>query len=120
MAATGNDAEIRRCGNLFSASNSATTGNEALLTLIEVSGVRIQRIVSSAYASPPGFWYDQSEPEWVALLSGEATLMFEGEEGGRQLKAGDWIHIPAHHRHRIEWTSQMPPAVWIAVHFPND
>jgi cupin 2 domain-containing protein len=34
---------------------------EVIQTLIEQPGVRIERIVSTGQASPPGFWYDQSE-----------------------------------------------------------
>ncbi|HNX20708.1 MAG TPA: cupin, partial [Acidobacteriota bacterium] len=41
---------------------------------------RVERIVSTGQASPPGFWYDQERDEWVALLSGAATLLFEGGE----------------------------------------
>jgi cupin 2 domain-containing protein len=31
-----------------------------------------------------------------------------------ELKAGDWITIPAHRRHRVEATST--DALWLAVH----
>ena len=31
--------------------------------LFERPGLRIERIVSFGQASPPGFWYDQSEAE---------------------------------------------------------
>jgi cupin 2 domain-containing protein len=29
--------------------------------------IRIERIVSEGHASPEGFWYDQSEHEWVLV-----------------------------------------------------
>lgn len=31
------------------------------------------------------------------------------------LKPGDWVNIPAHFRHRLEWTSNEEPTVWLAV-----
>ncbi len=40
--------------------------------------VRIERIVSAGHASPPGFWYDQPEHEWVVVLKGEAELVLQG------------------------------------------
>ena len=47
------------------------------------------------------------------LLAGAAVLRFEA--GNKvALRAGDWITIPAHRRHRVESTST--DAVWLAVH----
>ena len=78
--------------------------------------MRIERIVSTGQASPPGFWYDQPDDEFVVLLTGAASLCFE--EGGVTLdmKPGDWVEIPAHVRHRVESTQADPPTVWLAVH----
>jgi cupin 2 domain-containing protein len=78
--------------------------------------MRIERIVSTGQASPPGFWYDQPWDEWVALLAGAARLRFENEPGDRELCPGDHVFIPAHARHRVEWTSAQPPTLWLAVH----
>ena len=39
--------------------------------------MRIERIVSTGQSSPPGFWYDQADDEFVVLLSGSARLRFE-------------------------------------------
>ena len=30
---------------------------------------------------------------------------------------GDWIKIPTHQKHRIEWTSPDEPTVWLAVFY---
>ena len=80
-------------------------------------GARIERIVSQGQASPPGFWYDQDRHEFVAVLSGSARLLIEGEEEPRKLGPGDWIVLPAHCRHRVEWTDPMQPTVWLAVFY---
>lgn len=77
--------------------------------------MRIERIVSTGQASPPGFWYDQADDELVVLLSGAAQLRFE-EGVALDMKPGDWVEIPAHVRHRVEATQAEPPTVWLAVH----
>ena len=105
-------------GNLL-ADLPATAGAEELRTLLATPGLRIERIVSTGQASPPGFWYDQDWDEWVVLLAGRAALRFAGETAPRVLEPGSYLHIPAHRRHRVEWTSADPPAVWLAVHWPD-
>jgi cupin 2 domain-containing protein len=85
--------------------------------LVTAPGLRIERIVSSGQASPPGFWYDQAWSEWVLLVSGAAGLAFEGEANMRILRAGDHLLIPAHCRHRVAWTDEAVPTIWLAVHF---
>ena len=85
--------------------------------ILDRSALRIERILSRGHASPEGFWYDQEHNEWVILLSGSACLSFEGEEDVIVLKPGDHIDIPAHVRHRVEWTSPEQDTVWLAVHY---
>ncbi len=85
-------------------------------TLLATPGVRIERIVSTGQASPEGFWYDQNRDEFVLLLSGAARLTIEGEPP-RNLAPGDWLHLPAHCRHRVDYTQAEPATVWLAVHW---
>jgi len=102
-------------GNLFEP--PASSGSDEIITaLLTTPKVRIERIVSTGQSSPPGFWYDQEWPEWVVLLSGGAGLRFESETEVRALKPGDYLHIPAHARHRVEWTHPSEPTVWLAIH----
>ncbi len=82
--------------------------------LLRTPSFRMERIVSSGQASPPGFWYDQEEDEWVALLQGEAVLEFE-DGSAETLRSGDWVFLPAHMRHRVGATSAEPPCIWLAV-----
>lgn len=90
-------------------------GAELFRTLLQTPGFRLEQIVSNGAASAEGFWYDQDQQEWVLLIQGEAALKLEnGEVIG--LKAGDSLLIPAHCKHRVEYTSQN--AVWLALHFP--
>jgi len=91
--------------------------SEIFETLLRTEHFRLERIISSGQATPPGEWYDQDTNEWVVLFSGSAGLIFEGEEVKRILKPGDYIHIPAHRRHRVEWTDPNEKTVWLAVHY---
>ena len=104
-------------GNLFAGIDEEKRDEELLITLAERPGGRIERIVSTGQASPPGFWYDQDWGEWVVLLSGAARLRFADEDEPRYLGPGDWVDIPAHCRHRVEWTDPDQPTVWLAVHY---
>jgi cupin 2 domain-containing protein len=81
--------------------------------------VRIERIVSTGHATPDGCWYDQDEHEWVAVLTGGATLLFEGDDGPIAMQPGDHVLIPAHRRHRVESTSPDEPTVWLAVFYKD-
>ena len=89
---------------------------ERLEILLAQPGLRIERIVSSGQASPPDFWYEQAETEWVLLVSGEALLRFEDETEARRLRPGDWLGIEPRRRHRVEWTATDAPTIWLAVH----
>lgn len=85
---------------------------EHFQTLLARPGVRVERIVSDGQVSPPGFWYEQAEDEWVLLLQGEARLAYaDGVEQG--LRPGDAVLIPAGLRHRVAFTA--PRTVWLAL-----
>ena len=93
------------------------TPEEIFETLVHSGRVTIERIISDAHASPEGFWYDQDKSEWVLLLQGSAALRFAGEDEIVLLKPGDWVDIPAHVRHRVEWTDPEEKTVWLAVFY---
>lgn len=88
---------------------------ELVEKLIEQDSFRLERIVSRGQVSPTGFWYDQDEHEWVALLAGKAQLQIEGLEQPVTLNPGDICHLPAHTKHRIAWTDPNQDTIWLAV-----
>ena len=90
---------------------------EIFESLLETKNFRLERIVSGGQATPPGEWYDQANHEWVVLLKGGAGLRFEDEAETRVLQPGDYLLIPAHRRHRVEWTDPETPTVWLALHY---
>jgi cupin 2 domain-containing protein len=91
--------------------------DELVQTLLEAANVRIERIVSHGHASPAGFWYDQDQHEWVMVLKGAARIRLEDEEKPVEMKSGDFINIPAHKRHRVEWTTPDEATIWLTVHY---
>ena len=101
--------------NLLHPLPSARTA-EVFETILSIPHGRLERIVSHGQASPPGFWYDQPEQEWVFLLQGAARL---GWEHGppTELSPGDCVLIPAGTKHRVEWTTPDEPTVWLALFF---
>jgi cupin 2 domain-containing protein len=102
--------------NLFA--NIPTALPEELVeVLAQNQHVRIERIVSTGHASPEGFWYDQEESEWVIVLKGEAKLVLEGDDVPITMRPGDHVLIPAHRKHRVEWTTPDEPTVWLAVRY---
>jgi cupin 2 domain-containing protein len=89
--------------------------DELITALLEMANVRIERIVSQGHASPADFWYDQGQSEWVVLLKGAARLRFE--DAAVDMRPGDFLNIPAHKRHRVDWTTPDEPTIWLAVHY---
>ena len=102
--------------NIF-ANLAASHAAEQFTDLFVAPGLRLERIVSLGQITQPGEWLDQDRAEWVILLRGAAGLLFEGERKTRALQPGDYVTIPAHGRHRVEWTSPEEPTVWLAVHY---
>jgi len=94
--------------------------DEKIDGLLETSAGRVERIISRGQASPPGFWYDQDEQEWLLLLRGSAGLRFSGQDDTVILHPGDSLLIPAHVRHRVEWTDPTQDTVWLALFFLLD
>ena len=106
-----------RAGNLFADVSATCAGEEAFSEIFARPGLKIERIISLGQASPPEFWYDEAWNEWVIVLKGSAKLQFEDEAAARALGEGDYVFIPARKRHRVEWTDQQQPTVWLAVLF---
>jgi cupin 2 domain-containing protein len=100
--------------NLF-ADLSQPLPDELITTLLEEANVRIERIVSHGHASPKDFWFDQDQHEWVIVLRGAARLVFEDEVV--QMNPGDFKNIPAHKKHRVDWTTPEEPTIWLALHY---
>ena len=91
---------------------------EEITTLLSSGTLRIERIVSNGQCSPPDFWYDQEEHEWVLVLSGQGDIEYPDKKR-ITLSPGDHLHIPPRVRHRVCQTSQEVPTIWLAVFWPD-
>jgi cupin 2 domain-containing protein len=102
-------------GNIFDGL-PADVPNEMFEDILRTPLVRIERIISKGAASPETGWYDQDENEWVLVLEGSGSILFED---GRQLvlSKGDYLHIPAHARHKVLWTDKDGLTIWLAVFY---
>jgi cupin 2 domain-containing protein len=88
---------------------------ELVEKLIEQDSFRLERIVSRGQISPPDFWYDQDEHEWVVILAGKAQLQIDGLEQPVTLNPGDTYNLPAHTKHRVAWTAPNQDTIWLTV-----
>ncbi len=95
---------------------SSFLSEELIETLIEKNNIKIERIVSRGHASPKEFWYDQAQDEFIILLSGTATIVYENKQIFK-MKKGDYLIIPAHQKHRVEDTNKDRDTYWLAIHF---
>jgi len=100
--------------NIFS--NIPTRLTEELVETLAASGnCRVERILSLGHTSPQDFWYDQSEDEWILLVTGGATLELQDPDTEITLIPGDTLFLPAGRKHRVSWTDPDCVSTWIAV-----
>lgn len=85
--------------------------------LLDAPGVRVERIVSTGHVTPSGEWLEQDTDEWVVVLRGRARLRIDGEAAPLDLQPGGHVLIRTGIRHRVEWTDDAGPTVWLAVHY---
>ncbi|WP_020585590.1 cupin domain-containing protein [Desulfobacter curvatus] len=89
---------------------------EHFTDLVKRENIRIERIVSLGHTSPESGWYNQDENEWVVVLEGSGTILFEnGIE--RVLNKGDYLNIPAHTKHKVTRTDPKNLTIWLAVFY---
>ncbi|MDR2408764.1 MAG: cupin domain-containing protein [Bacteroidales bacterium] len=105
--------------NIFDLENISFSDKEVTDILASSRNSRIERIVSFGQTTNENEWYDQIQNEFVLLLQGEARIGFDnGEE--KYLSQGDFLIIPAHARHRVNYTSSQPVCIWLTVFFDKN
>lgn len=102
--------------NLF-AQVPAQLPEELFETILQQPAFALERIVSRGHCSAPGQWYDQGRAEWVLVVKGRARLLFEHRAEVVEMGAGDYLLIPAHCRHRVEWTDPDQETLWLALRY---
>lgn len=101
--------------NIFEFPNQLPS-EELFETLLDHDQIAIKRIISTGQVTPAGEWYDQKQNEWLIVLQGSGELSYE-DNSRINLKTGDYLLIPAHQKHRVEYTSTEPPCIWLTVFF---
>ncbi len=102
--------------NFFNVANP-DNDEELFESLLQGRNIRVERIVSCGQVTPPNQWYDAQQDEWVMVLQGTARLtLLDTEITTIEMEAGSYLLIPAHQKHRVEFTSQDPPCIWLAIH----
>jgi cupin 2 domain-containing protein len=88
---------------------------EVFQTLLSSDAIGIERIISKGHQSERDFWYDQDQNEWILLLKGAARLEFTDKV--LNLNPGDYVNIPAHEKHRVDWTTPDEETIWLAIFY---
>ena len=101
--------------NIFS-TQDINSENEFIEDLLKTDNFKVERIISEGHVTEKNFWYDQETNEFVLLIKGEAKIKYENEEIVL-LAPGDWLIIPAHKKHRVEWTSETEKTFWLTIHY---
>ncbi|MCP9833031.1 MULTISPECIES: Nif11 domain/cupin domain-containing protein [unclassified Cyanobium] len=104
-----------RAGASLVQSPCPAAGEEVTTVLLQTPQLRLERIHSCSASSPEGFWYDQTEHEWVLLLQGSAQLQFADEPEARSLACGEALLISAGRRHRLLASDPAPGTIWLAL-----
>ena len=87
--------------------------DELITVLAKGRNIRIERIISTGQTSG---WYDQNEKEFVVLLEGQAEIEY-GNGKRVAMTKGDTLSIEPHERHRVSYTSNTPPCIWLCVFY---
>jgi cupin 2 domain-containing protein len=101
--------------NVYDKTNPQNNKSEIFEDLYINGNIKIERIISTGQKTNDGEWLSEIESEWVMLLQGNAGLVFDSGEK-YDLKKGDYLLIPSYKKHRVEYTSEIPPCIWLAIH----
>jgi len=98
----------QRHGRLRAGSAAPHDGEETV-ALATVGGAVVEQILSGRLDAPVDYVADVDE--WVLVLEGRAVLEVAGAPV--ELRAGDWVLLPAHTPHRLLDTE--PGTNWLTV-----
>jgi cupin 2 domain-containing protein len=101
--------------NIFSLKDKNVINEELFVELFKNENCTIEKIISTGQSTASGEWLESDRDEWVILLQGNSKLKFINGTL-YEMKAGDYLLIPAKAKHRVESTSTNPACVWLAIH----
>jgi len=103
-------------GNIYNIKNKLFSNTEIFEDIFRNDNIKIERIVSTGGKTEDGIWLCDNKNEWVLLLQGKSEIVFENNNK-IVLNGGDYVFIPSNTKHRVEYTSENPECIWIAVFF---
>ena len=101
-------------GNLYVNDKIQNSDEEIFIKLYKGKSILIEKIVSGYKKSPSKNWLCQNKDEWVILLRGRSIIQFKNQV--INLKEGDYLFIPKNTKHKINYLSQRPKCLWLAIH----
>ena len=102
---------LKNFDNIFTISELAKNDSEIIENILSGKEFRIERIISTGQISD---WFDQADNELVMLLQGSAKIEYETGLV-RIVIAGDYFVIKAHEKHKVSYTSENPPCIWLCI-----
>jgi cupin 2 domain-containing protein len=87
---------------------------EVVESVVELSGIGVEQILSGELAGPVD--YRQDHDEWVVVLAGGAELEVAGSPVS--LSTGEWVVLPRGVPHRL--VSTRAETSWLALRVPPD
>ncbi len=76
---------------------------------------RLELIASCSYSNEKGFWYKQSENEWILLLRGSATLILKEPDQVHEMNVGNHLYLAPYRPHHVLRTDPSPGTLWVAL-----
>ena len=104
-----------KSGNIFEVKENKNRKSEIFEILKENDKIIIEKIISYGQKTPDEEWLSEINDEWVILLQGKSEILYENNLSCI-MKAGDYIFIPSGTKHKVTYTSEKPPCIWLAVH----
>lgn len=106
--ALGTMSEAKR-GRLQPAASAPVTG-EVEQDLVAAACGSVRQVLSGTLEAPAE--YCQDHDEWALVVSGEASIEVDSQL--LEVRAGDWVWLPAGTPHRLVRTQ--PGTSWVTVH----
>jgi hypothetical protein len=74
----------------------------------------LHKLVDQGYLTIKGKIGENVLPSMAALRWQDPKL---NAREAVEMRTGDFLNIPAHQKHRVEWTAPNERTIWLAIHY---